>query len=306
MSLVDYQWTQSTEEQVREFYRTEFPEYIDSLPSWITPGGPKQYGIALDSKYPAISDRDPTREFVRRSTQTSYGQRFDDWNDLLMWIRSPAHNDPLRAEGGDKSGALVDPDLVDEHATSPEQATLPYPDSIHAHLDHNERFWILAFDVDAKDIAIQQYRGRNDDRTIGEIRTQSGLVDRPPAGYKYEFEHIDRALEYAFEIKQWLHTNLNFNDVLVFYSGQGAHIYAVDDDPQHRYTHRSRRVIASYVTDHLRIPIDKSVTYRREGFLRIPYSLNTAVSRIVTPVSSPETFDPRTDAKPEFLRGGVD
>jgi DNA primase catalytic subunit len=141
-----------------------------------------------------------------------------------------------------------------------------------------------------------------------EALVQRGLADEPPAAppdsepYLYAWDDLNTAIEYGFELADFLHTHCEFSTTRIFYSGQGVHVYALDDDPSHRYTRQSRSFLAEYIYYDLDIPIDQAVTTDDARVLRIPRTLHTDVSRLVTEITSPE-FNPRTDdrAIPPFL-----
>jgi len=100
----------------------------------------------------------------------------------------------------------------------------------------------------------------------------------------------------ACELQDFLTTHSNFTNISLFDSGQGVHVYALDDDPDHRYTTQTRTVLTEYISDKLTIPIDGPVTHRTNSVLRIPRSLHTDVSRLVTEIHTPD-FDSRTDPR---------
>jgi DNA primase catalytic subunit len=87
---------------------------------------------------------------------------------------------------------------------------------------------------------------------------------------------------------------------MVVYSGQGCHVYLLDDDPDHRYDETARELINDALTKDHDIPIDTVVTADRRRVTRLPYSLHADVSRIVTPIDTPD-YDFRNDPVPQFL-----
>jgi hypothetical protein len=265
----------------------------------------------------------------------------------VEFFRAPADNDPLR-EGTGGSAGLADPAAVSNDR--------PIPAAIYYALDHHEQFWLLAFDIDAKDVAkenaenavksseidgefddVMQSMVLNETPTIGkytDILTpdntttssanttddentdpdgdghQSGITANPPSTipdneYEYRYKDIQQALEYAFTLKDWLASTVGFTDVRVFYSGQGAHVYALDDDPQYKFTHQTRKVLTTYITERLHIPIDPEVTWDQRRVIRLPYSLHTDVSRVVTEIDSPD-FDFRTKPVPSYLTDSIE
>ena len=291
------EWREATGREIRAFYRHEFPEYVDRLPEWITPADPEEFAVALDRRYPVAGDGGSagrTRQFIRRSTRTNAGPVFPDWDAVTDLFRSPARTDPLR-EGGRGGMALADPDATPD-------LDAPVPEAVYYSLVNHERFWPLVFDIDAKDVAADAVREAGDDRTDEEVRHDAGIVDAPPTGYPYRYRDVDGAIDYAFDLAEWLESALDFSDTRVIYSGQGAHVYGLDDDRMHRYTEQSRKFLTTVVSDRLGIPIDEQVTTDERRVVRMPHSLHADVSRVVTPIESRE-FDFRAAARPGFLGG---
>jgi hypothetical protein len=312
-------WRQSTKREIQQYYNEEFEPYIDRFPDWITPNGPKQYALAFRENHPTKHPKrdPPDRDFVRRHTRNKYppNQVFiHDWDKILDFLRHPASKDPMTIDTGNKG--LVHPDT----ANKPD----PAPAAAYYALDNWDRFWVLAFDIDAKDVAKQAIAG--DDQTFEDVTDEqvenSGIINMPPephflppedstgtangdgnvAQYKYRFEDIERTLELAFDLKEWLVDKVEFPEVRVFYSGQGAHIYALEDDPKYKFTYQTRRFLTTYIHERLNIPVDDAVTWDRNRVMRLPYSLHTDVSRVVTEIESPD-FDFRNDTQPAFLTG---
>ena len=123
-------WRQATREEIYAYYAEEFPRYLDDLPEFITATGPKQYAIAFRESHPVRKDEVPAKDFIRRDTwQTDpSGDRttpeFDDFEDVVEFIRHPARNDPL----GRSEFALADPEVLEK----PD----PRPDAVYYALDH--------------------------------------------------------------------------------------------------------------------------------------------------------------------------
>lgn len=308
-------WRQSSRDEIAEYYSTEFPTRIDELPSWVTPNGPRQYALAFRDKYPAQYGKGnevPPKNFIRRSTRDDDNntKNIQDWDALLSFLQQPASKDPLSLQTDGAKG-LINPD--EERVSEPE----PVPEAVYYSLDHWEQFWVLAFDIDAKDVAKQSIAGGNQSYSdvSKEQVVNSGIISEPPVPhtlppqsvsgeenkesrtqeYEYRFEDIEKTLHYAFELKKWLQETVGFTDVRVFYSGQGAHVYAFDDDPYYQFTHQSRRFLTTYIRERLRIPIDQAVTWDRQRVMRLPGSLHTSVNRVVTEIQSPD-FDFKNNA----------
>lgn len=300
-------WRPATPDEVSQYYEREFPDYTNDIPEWVSPPGPKQYAVALSHRFPVASDRvgddsdPPEKDFIRREL-SELNDPWQTWDELAAFFAHPAANDVAYNSGTQYQ--LADPDTVAKPR--------PCTDAAYYSLDHHERWWVLAFDIDAKDCALERLRADDDDRWDGEILSESRVATQPPTGdahdatFQYTYQDIFQAFEYAFELKSWLESHLNCTDVRVFYSGQGAHVYVLDQDKWHRYTFQARKFIANYVEQNLGIPIDPPVTTDDSRVLRVPRSLHTDVSRVVTRIQSPD-FDPRTDPRaiPEFLQQEV-
>lgn len=291
------EWREATREELHTYYTETFPNQLDALPSFLTASGPKQYAIAFREPYSIQKEDAPDRTFIRRDTwqTTDSGdrsvQQFDSLEALFEFIQYPARYDPAR----ESDYALADPDLLER----PE----PRPDAVYYALDHWDRPWVLAVDIDAKDIAAQrasnQTSGETDDVGTDPLRV-AGILDSPPEGYPYAFEDIEQALEYGFTVQDIFEDDFAADETMVVYSGQGCHVYLLDTDREHHYDEQSREVINDLLLDDYEIPIDPVVTADRRRVMRLPYSLHAGVSRVVQPIDSP-SFDVRSEATPSFL-----
>jgi DNA primase catalytic subunit len=152
-----------------------------------------------------------------------------------------------------------------------------------------------------KDVAAEAAREPGDTRDRRKVIEEEPFLEDEPDGFQYRFEDVEHALEYGFELERILQEKFDFEDTLVVYSGQGAHVYGVDDDPAYRYPTQARMFIVDYLEDRYNIPLDGQVTTDTRRVMRLPYSLHTEVSRVVTPVQD-ENFDPRTEPLPPFLK----
>lgn len=291
------EWREATREELHTYYTETFPNQLDALPAFLTASGPKQYAIAFREPYPIQKEDAPDRSFIRRDTwqTTDSGdrsvQQFDSLEALVEFIQYPARYDPAR----ESDYALADPNLVERSA--------PRPDAVYYALDHWDRPWVLAVDIDAKDIAAHrasnQTSGEADDVGTDPLRG-AGILDSPPEGYPYAFEDIEQALEYGFTVQDIFEDDFAADETMVVYSGQGCHVYLLDTDREHHYDEQSREVINDLLLDEYEIPIDPVVTADRRRVIRLPYSLHADVSRVVQPIDSP-SFDFRTEAIPDFL-----
>lgn len=300
-------WRDATRDEIYAYYTDEFPEYTDHLPSFVSSTAPKEFGISFRDRHPIRKEDRPNRDFIRRNTWRTgsdgepLSQNFTGFEELLSFIQSPARHDPFQGS----EYALVDPDLTE----NPD----PISEGVYYGLDNWERSWVIAVDIDAKDIATARAERERDDEPPATTRegvsreemllVESGIRDADPAGYPYAFEDIDRALEYGFETRDIFEADFTAEETMVVYSGQGVHVYLLDDDPAHHYDEKSREVLNDLLIERYEIPIDPVVTADRSRLLRMPYTLHADVCRVIQPIDSP-AFDARTDAHPQFLDGG--
>ncbi|ELY91369.1 hypothetical protein [Natrialba taiwanensis] len=297
-------WRQATRDEVYAYYTEEFPKYVDQLPPFITPTAPKEFGISFRERHPIRKEKRPDRDFIRRPTwRTSsdgepVSQNFNNFEELVSFIQSPARYDPFQGS----EYVLADPDLLEKSD--------PISDGVYYGLDNWDRSWVLAVDIDAKDIATARAERELDENDL-EIQSadtsrddallaESEIRDADPRGYPYSFEDIDRAIEYGFETRDLFTDVFAAEETMVVYSGQGVHVYLLDDDLEYGYDEKSREVLNDLLLERYEIPIDPVVTADRSRLLRVPYSLHADVCRVVQPIES-LAFDPRTEARPQFL-----
>lgn len=290
-------WRPATDEEIDRYYAEEFPTVIDQLPAFLTATGPKQYALAFREAHPVRSEERPAKEFIRRDTwqMNGAGDRtipvFDQFADVVDFIRHPARNDPLAPS----EYALADPALLEKSA--------PQPTAVYYALDHWERPWIPLVDIDAKDIARERANDTlpfgADEKGLEDLLDMAGILDAPPVGYPYAFEDIQRALEYGFEVRDIFERDFEAEETMVVYTGQGVHVYLLDSDPAHRYDTKAREVLVDLLVETYDIPIDPVVTPDRRRVARLPYSLHADVCRVVQPIASPN-FDFRS-ATPEEI-----
>lgn len=303
-------WRPSTYNEIDSYYKHVFPALVTELPHWITPSGPHEYAIAFRKPHPTrgYGDGDaPDRDFIRRDTRNSDNtdQIFiPTWEKLCTFFQRPAARDPL-AVGTNRSIGLIHPDSV----SNPK----PVPAATYYALDNWEEFWVLAFDIDAKDVARNRISDESTsfDSISQEELKQHGIVQEPPTPkklsgelatgdetddeyvqkYLYTFDDIATSITMAFDLREWLQNTVGFDTVRVFYSGQGTHVYAFKDDPMYKFTKQTREFLAgTYITERLKIPIDSEVTWDQSRVMRLPFSLHSDVNRVVQEITS-EDFD---------------
>lgn len=300
------EWRAADREEINQFYFNEFPELEASIPPFLRSISPKEYGIEIDPAHPVNDENATDRSFIRRSTYTEdsdgdqdkqlisqFEQDGSDAVSITEFLQNPAKNDPIDSE----DFKLADPAIV--------SGPNPVAKSVYFSLASWDRYRITAVDIDAKDIAVERADVEEVEPKEGETRRQSklrksGVLQEDPIGYPYTFEDIDHAISMAFEIAETFHESYNVEETQVIYSGQGAHVYIIDDDPFHHYDEPARRVIATDLQENHGYTIDDKVTIQDNRLLRLPYTLHSKVSRIVTPIES-SSFDPRSQAQPQFL-----
>jgi len=289
-------WKNASVEQLKEYYYNEFPERILDIPEFIQDSKSKQLGISFPESHPVEGEQIPPKDFVRRPLFDRSGpyqnNSIDQWqgeNSIVEFVQSPGDNDPI-----DGKHTLISPELIDQPSI---------PEAVYYAVDFHDRNWALVVDIDAKDVALEwaeQQLSSTSDRSDEEIKRRAGVFGAAPEGYPYRFEDIDRALEYGFEVEEFFRENLGSTATQAVYSGQGCHVYLHDEDPMYRYGEQNRELITHHLIHEMGIPIDKPVTTDPSRVMRLPYSLHADVSRVVTPISSPN-FDYREEAKPQFL-----
>ena len=299
-------WREASRKEVNQYYHEEFPEYAGHLPSFLTNGHPKELGIELEPAHPIKKGEASTRSFIRRDTYAtdsegnkqwqlinSFGPEHESGRNPTEILQDPAGNDPA-----DSNYKLVHPDVVPNRPN-------PVPKTVYASLDNWDRPRVTAVDIDAKDVALERANTSNvtpneDETTEQATLREAGILDGEPQGFYYEFQDIQQAISYGFQVAGIFESNYNSEATQVVYSGQGAHVYLLDSDPYHRYDEPARKVIAADLQENHTIPIDEAVTIQENRLLRVPYTLHAGVSRIVTPIDEPG-FDFRTQAKPKYL-----
>ncbi len=147
----------------------------------------------------------------------------------------------------------------------------------------------LAFDIDPENVTCPVHGTLNDKLKKG-IATKFCM---------YEFETVRNST-----VKLWQLLEKDFNEMRVVYSGRGFHIHVLDDEAV-KMSYEERRSLAQKLSEFY---IDEWVTIGGSRLIRLPYSLNGIVSRIVTPLDIDEVsnFDPRYDERaiPEYVKEG--
>lgn len=124
-------------------------------------------------------------------------------------------------------------------------------------------------------------------------------VDNIPCRHPRGQEVCDLCLSKAFggalDMKKKL--DGEFSKVKLVYSGRGFHIHVLDERAFHLTIKERARLSRRFSV----YPIDPWVSRGYIRLIRMPYTLNALVSRIVKPVDTRKKFDPLT-AIPRFLK----
>jgi DNA primase catalytic subunit len=149
----------------------------------------------------------------------------------------------------------------------------------------------LAFDMDAENVEcplhgdLDRRMERNDQMSFCEYDI---------------FTLRENAVDLLDELKS------EFKKLKVTYSGRGFHIH-VFDESAYRMSRKERGELADQIVKDF--PIDEWVTEGESHLIRLPFSLNALVSRIVLPLEIKELdrFDPIKDGRciPYFLNAAV-
>ena len=146
----------------------------------------------------------------------------------------------------------------------------------------------LAFDLDPENITCPIHGTLAD-----KMKMRQGL-----SFCELEFEMVRKEAAGLFEFLE-----RQFSSVKVVYSGRGFHLHVLDKDA-YQLTAQKRQELASEVKE-AGFHIDEWVTVGEMRLIRLPYSLNGLVSRIVLPLTKAElqSFDAVHDKRvlPTFL-----
>jgi len=147
----------------------------------------------------------------------------------------------------------------------------------------------LAFDIDPENVTCPVH-GTIDDK----IEKGMGL-----SFCMYEFDIVKKST-----LELWEELEEEFSKLRLVFSGRGFHIHVLDAHAV-KMNYEERREIAKKFSKYY---IDEWVTTGGSRLIRLPYSLNSLVSRIVLPlgIDEIENFDLRFDKRciPEFMGDG--
>lgn len=149
----------------------------------------------------------------------------------------------------------------------------------------------LAFDMDVENVYCPLH---------GDLDERMNRND-PMSFCEYDLSVLrDKAIELFDELGS------EFKKMHLTYSGRGFHVH-IFDETAYSMSRKERGELADAVGK--RYPIDEWVTEGESHLIRLPFSLNALVSRIVLPLEKQELeqFDPVTDRRciPNFLNAAV-
>lgn len=107
---------------------------------------------------------------------------------------------------------------------------------------------------------------------------------------------LDKAFIYASKMKRELARK--FKKIKIIYSGRGFHLHVLDKKAYELEIAQRKKISEKFVSIY---PIDPGVSNGLISLIRMPFSLNTLVSRKAVPLSNKDKFD-KTSTIPRFLR----
>ena len=133
------------------------------------------------------------------------------------------------------------------------------------------------------------------------------LAEKMRRGQGLGFCSLELEMVKQQAVRLYEHLENQFSTMKIVYSGRGFHIHVFDKDA-YALDEKKRRVIARSVKER-GFAIDEWVTIGEMRLIRLPFSLNGLVSRIVTPLlkNEVERFDPIHDERcvPKFYGDGA-
>jgi hypothetical protein len=266
-------WRPSTSDEIRTYYKDLFPRIWKTLPEYLVKTTPAEYAFAFlrPVKTMDMSGIIKEKNFLRRENR---GYDLKTMQKLLLNFRQ---FDPL--------GAVIENSPVDSFYFS-----LKMKDG-----------WLLAFDIDAKDIALsgmcEHHPGLRPDADDSEIQAWRRVIGSippvhpkhvkdPENGYLYCYNCIQETVNKAFGAKKILmEWGFASEDIHIYYSGQGAHVHVTDSETC-SYPKDARIFIAKMLTK-AGIPVDTPITIDIRRVLRFTGSLHAGVNRRVQELKYP-------------------
>jgi DNA primase catalytic subunit len=262
-------WRPSTAKEIQSYYKHVFPTTWKSLPEYITKSLSLEYAFAFLRPIKTL-ERNAVKEkdFLRRANRNL--ESLKKLQNLLLDFK---RFDPV--------AAVVENSQVE---------------SLYFSLKMIDERWLLAFDIDAKNVAMsgmcEHHHGLKPDADDADVikwrRMIGGIppvhpqhIKDPEKGYLYCFNCLQIAVNKAFELKRTLmEWGFSPDDIRIYYSGQGAHVHVIGPDAWN-YLRPAREFIAKQLATNHKQPIDTMVTIDARRVLRVPGSLHGGVNRRV-------------------------
>ncbi len=268
-------WRPSTAKEIQSYYKHIFPTTWNSLPEYITKSSSMEYAFAFQKPVKTVEGSAvKEKDFLRRTNHNIEGLK--KLQNLLLDFK---RFDPI--------AAVVENSQIE---------------SLYFSLKMKDESWLLAFDIDAKNVAMagmcEHHPGLKPDADDAEVISWRRMIGSippvhpqhikdPEKGYLYCFNCLQIAINKAFELKRTLiEWGFSSDDIHVYYSGQGAHVHVTDPDAWN-YSRPARDFVAKQLDNHKQIPIDTMVTIDARRILRFPGSLHGGVNRRVQELFHP-------------------
>ena len=256
-------WQPATSEKIKHFYENDFLRLIENNPSYLHPRNISEFGISLVN--PVTTTHGP-REFIRRKNID-----IDSYEKLQKVCLDLMQNDPQKR-------------ILEDS----------YPKGIYFGLTDIQKYgWLLAFDIDAKNIAKKGLCSLHNGQTNGKLTSEQTKIVKslPPEDYLYCFNCLYLSIQYAYQVrtilKEW---GFEEKNIRIYYSGQGTHIH-VDSPSSWAYGTITREYIQKMLIEKYGIPLDPTVTCDTSRVLRYPGSLNAQVNRFVAEIGTENTIN---------------
>jgi DNA primase catalytic subunit len=256
----------------------------------------QKYNLPEGMRYATLEER---KEF--------YASEFD-LGKVTEWFRNHVEETKFAVVMGRHTGVFLEEYsenaettiLLDEHkglAEVQEQVLRFLPEAVY--YDRN------VYDAKGKKISQELAFDLDPENVICPIH--GSLADKMKRGQGLGFckLELDMVKEQAIRLYEYLENQ--FLSMRIVYSGRGFHIHVFDKDA-YAFNEKKRRAIALSVKEK-GFAIDEWVTIGEMRLIRLPFSLNGLVSRIVTPLlkNEVEGFDPIRDERclPKFYADAI-
>lgn len=257
-------WRPSTAKEIKAFYKEVFPGTWNTLPDYLKKSSPVEYAFAFLRPIRTINLLE--KDFVRRGNKR---HSLENLRNLLLDFKKFDSSEEIIIESSQVAGFYFSLKM--------------------------KNGWLLAFDIDSKDIAMaglcEHHPGIKPDADDKEIAAWRNMISGIPplhpkesGGYLYCFNCIQIAVNKAFEARKiMIEWGFAHENIHVYYSGQGAHIHALEDEAW-QYQKETRSFIIKMLNN-AGIPLDSKVTADERRVLRFTGSLHAGVNRKVQEIN---------------------